>query len=399
MIRLYNRARILLFSYYRYLRKNRSEKRIGEENKADSILIVFLRSIGDSLIAQEALKELTDHYKEKSIYLLSLKFVNEFIKDFGDLEGCHYLSMDMKADMPRYREVRNIYLKIKDIYFDKVICLQQHSVATAFLAGVKYNDCLILSDNSKWYRKRNAMFLGNRIYTDVYESDKDDMFFKRYRDFVRYIEGNDYRSKIYRIDRAVDGDNRYKNKYVVISVGAQETCRRIPVKHIIQAAKSIRSVSVYEIVLTGEAKDRLYAEEITEAIKKTTDITVHNMVGNTSIRELFDVISGSQLVLSGDSGTAHMSVSLGKRVICISGFWDGNQFMPYDVDDTDGLNVPICIKTDENLPCDFCRPDMKGIKINPDCMKSVKSGGSYHCLNSISEDKVGRTIERLLSHQ
>ncbi len=112
-------------------------------------------------------------------------------------------------------------------------------------------------------------------------------------------------------------------------------------------AKLIDSLNLkYNLVLTGTEKDLALIKNIENNLKGYCKYT--NLVGKTNIEELVEIFSHSKLVISPDSGSAHLAwASSVPAVITIFTCTPAKRFGPYGDD-----NKYFSLQS--NLPCQPC---------------------------------------------
>lgn len=95
------------------------------------------------------------------------------------------------------------------------------------------------------------------------------------------------------------------------------------------------------VVLVGSKADRLLAEDI----RARTSAPFVDMVGKTNLKELSAILRRSLLHICGDTGSAHISVALGKPVIGLYGPTDHWRTSPYGQEHrmiTHKHRCPVC---------------------------------------------------------
>lgn len=388
--------KILILFYVSYLNSKRKKKQIKEVIGGHSkMLLVFFRSLGDAVIALDVLRTIDEQWGEKNeITLLSFKGVESFLKKYGNLKNINFISVNMDALNPKFAEIKKIVCKLYFNEFDEIVCFQQHSISQSFLVALNYGKCICLTDNSNLCRNKDQSFFGKHIYTDFVTCDYKDMFFSRYKRLIQYMGNNEYKSKIARIEIPY---NEKRNKYIVLAIGAQQQERYLP-EHVIETVIStVLKYSIYDIFITGSKADRKYANQLLETIPVLKSIRCVDYVGKTNLDEYMGLLRGAEFVVASDSGTTHIAVSLGKKVVCVSGFWDGNQFLPYEVDDDNGCFQPICIQMINMPECGYCRPNsIHPRKANRECGALIEQGKQYYCMNNISKHAIVDCIRKML---
>jgi hypothetical protein len=72
-----------------------------------------------------------------------------------------------------------------------------------------------------------------------------------------------------------------------------------------------------EIRLLGTAEERALGEEVRQSLPRSCRERVINLQGQTSLKELAEILRTVHLVVSGDTGTLHLAAALGARVMGI----------------------------------------------------------------------------------
>ena len=389
---LLNKILILFYVYYLKLKRKKMHTKTVIDGRP-KMLLVFFRSLGDAVIALDVLRTI-EWGKKYELTLLSFGGVELFLKKYGDLKNMNFVSVNMDALNPEFGEIKKIFRKLYVNVYDEIVCFQQHSVSLCFLVALSYRKCICLTDNSDLYKHKNQSFFGKYIYTDFVTCDYQDMFFERYKRLIQYMGKKEYQSKIARVEVPYI---KKRDKYIVLAVGAQQRERYLP-EHVIKTVIStVLKYSTYDIFITGSKADGEYVNQLLEMIPALNLSRCVNYAGKTNLDEYMDLLRGAEFVFASDSGTTHIAVSLGRKVVCISGFWDGNQFLPYEVDDDNGCFEPICIQMMNMPKCRYCRPKrIHPKKANRECGALIKQGKQYYCLTNISKYAIADCIREML---
>jgi lipopolysaccharide heptosyltransferase II len=90
-------------------------------------------------------------------------------------------------------------------------------------------------------------------------------------------------------------------------------------------AEVIRTVSrgqPVEWTLVGVAKDAPVGAVIEAAVEGVPGVSLRNLIGQTSLGGLVEVLRESEVLLTNDTGTMHLAASLGVRVVAVFGSTD-----------------------------------------------------------------------------
>jgi len=186
------------------------------------------------------------------------------------------------------------------------------------------------------------------------ESDPNTHMVFQYLEFGKYLGITD---QDIRWDIPVKGITPYNlpDDYVVLNLGATKEANRWNAKGFADLAKSIRQRFQMVSVLTGASEDIPMAKEILTM----ADSEVVTLVGKTSVLELKEVLAGSKVVVSCDTGPMHLASAIGKNVVALFG--------PSDPKRTGPFKGQVIQKDVGCNPCNARRCS------NPICMEAITS--------------------------
>ena len=115
-------------------------------------------------------------------------------------------------------------------------------------------------------------------------------------------------------------------KYIVINIGASSSKRRWAWQNFVELIKLLNSSYSLPIVLCGGPGDITNGKHIESEVGGN----VFNVVGKTSLHELLLVLRKAELLISNETGAAHMAVALNvKKIFVISNGNHYKRFTPY----------------------------------------------------------------------
>jgi len=168
-------------------------------------------------------------------------------------------------------------------------------------------------------------------------------------------------------------------RYIVLNTGGSWESKRWPSENFISLVRLFLENSSYNIVLSGSSNDRVRNERIRAGVRaklrNKESNRVWNAAGRTSILELLALVARAELVVSGDTGPAHVAALAGTPVISLFGPSDENMYRPYN------FKKSRVIKH-EKLSC---RP----------CGEKKCPLGHHRCLREISSARVWSAIKDL----
>jgi len=157
--------------------------------------------------------------------------------------------------------------------------------------------------------------------------------------------------------------------YVVVHPGASAPSRVWPPLHHAAAVELLEGAG-YRVVVTGQPSET--ALTATVAGPAALDLG-----GRTDLKALAGVIAGADVLVTGNTGPAHLAAAVGTPVACLfSPVVPAVRWAPY--------GVPLELLGDQNAPCRQTRAR--------DCPVP-----GHPCLSSVSPEQVMEAVERLIS--
>jgi lipopolysaccharide heptosyltransferase II len=157
---------------------------------------------------------------------------------------------------------------------------------------------------------------------------------------------------------------------VVVHPGASAASRRYPPAQFARAIDLLTRQTGCEVVFTGDANERSLASSIREDMHEPT----HVLAGELSLAELAALIGEADLLVSNNTGPAHLAAALGTPVVDLYALTNP-QHTPWQVP---------CRVLFHDVPCRFC-------------YKSVCPEGHQDCLRLVAPESVAEAALELLS--
>lgn len=167
-------------------------------------------------------------------------------------------------------------------------------------------------------------------------------------------------------------------KYIEVFPGAgggKEKCW--PPKHYAQVVLKLLESQDSEVLILGTQNDVEYANELQSHLGN--NVSVQNLCGATTMVQLCTLLRSARIVLSNDSGAAHMSIACDAPTVVVAGGWQYGRFYP-DAD-LKAYHQAVMVSP-EQLSCISCN------KSRPNCMNGTNAAP---CVLQISVDEVFET--------
>lgn len=157
---------------------------------------------------------------------------------------------------------------------------------------------------------------------------------------------------------------------VVMHPGASAASRRYPPEQFARAADMLVEAIGCEIVLTGNAGE----EDLVQSVRQRMSNPSHSLVGKLSLAELGALIDEADLLISNNTGPAHIAAALGTPIVDLYALTNP-QHTPWQVESRVLYH---------DVPC-------------RNCFKSVCPTGQHDCLRRVLPESVAAAARELLA--
>jgi heptosyltransferase-2 len=161
----------------------------------------------------------------------------------------------------------------------------------------------------------------------------------------------------------------------VVNINSEAVSRRMPQQKASQVLQGLLAAFDGHILLTGSRTEQPHVDAVLRGLGESGRI--HNYTGKTTLAELVELIHRSDLVLSTDSGLAHLANALHKPLVVLFGAGNERNTGPYNPQRLTILRV-------DGLPCAPCESNV------------CKVFGLPECLIRITEEEIVRAIADLM---
>jgi ADP-heptose:LPS heptosyltransferase len=168
--------------------------------------------------------------------------------------------------------------------------------------------------------------------------------------------------------------------YVLFNAGANEPGRRWPLAAYVALARALRDkghMCVFVGFRSSHADDPAFARLLAEP-------DVLDWRGKTGLSRLMDLMKGASLVVSNDSGPAHLAIALGAPTVVFAGGGHFGCFVPYP----EALAPAHARFLYARLDCYHCFWN---------CTRKVERGASFPCVAEVPVSAALAAAEELLA--
>ena len=168
--------------------------------------------------------------------------------------------------------------------------------------------------------------------------------------------------------------------YAVMNFGGNEPGRRWPLERFLEIAQMLaaRGLQVY---FTGGAAEVTQRQALAAAGRPADFV---DRIGVTSLPQLLDLLKGAALVLSNDTGPAHLAIGLGVPTVVVIGGGHFRSFVPYPPEAT-----PAAVRfVFRERGCFHCFWN---------CTEPHEQGRAFPCIDALGAAEVLTATEAVLA--
>jgi len=152
-----------------------------------------------------------------------------------------------------------------------------------------------------------------------------------------------------------------RSELVLLNFNSEAESRRMP----LDKGKELLALLTHTFTdiqfgLIGGPKDAVYVEELLQGADNLDRIS--NYCGKTTLVTLANLMAGAKVLLSTDSGPAHLANSVGLPVVALFGAGDERNTAPYNADNLTVIRAG-------QLPCEPCVRNVCKLYGIPKCMQ------------------------------
>lgn len=119
-----------------------------------------------------------------------------------------------------------------------------------------------------------------------------------------------------------------KQDYIVININSEASSRRLTVAKAVEIISVARESFSNKIFLIGGQKEKEFVETVFQNLPNKT--AIESLAGKTTLTGLVQTLASARLVLTTDSGPAHLANALGTQTVVLFGAGNENNTAPYN---------------------------------------------------------------------
>ncbi len=320
------------------------------------ILVRLPNWLGDLVMSAAFIEQLQKVYPGSEISVIVKKGLEQLLSLFPPLKDYYIFSKEEFHGLKgAYSFGKTIKEKAKfDIFF---------SLPNSFSSGL-----MGYATGAKkriGYKKELRSFL----LTNSYIKNNRQHRVEQYLNLLRFFSGKEVEQTEIKLR-----SNKQPKNNIIININSVASSRKLPKEKAVSIIENIRKSTTLTIILIGAKNEKQFVKEVFNALPDSSNIK--NFAGSASLPELANLMGSAKVVLTTDSGPAHLANALGIHTVVL--FGAGNEKI------TAPVNQNKTIIRLAQLSCEPCE--------NNNC----KRFGIPKCLTLLNEDLITTEVNKHL---
>lgn len=321
------------------------------------ILVRLPNWLGDMVMAVPFIRQLAVVYPGASISVIAKKGIHGLLPHFPPLQHQFIFSKETYKGITGLlqfgKEIKNT--EQFDLYFSLPDSFS--AALMGYAAGAKKS----IGFKKEW---RNIML------TASYQKPKKLHRVEEYLYLLQVYTGQEAKTP------QVILHHQYKKEgYIVVNINSEAPSRRLTVSKAVEELNLLRYRTDEKIYLIGAPKEKAFIDEVCASLSTTKGF--ENVAGKTDLSQLIKLLASAKVMLSTDSGPAHLANALGTHTVVLFGAGAEANTAPYNV----GLRTVIRLN---KLSCEPCLKNKCPLYAIPQCLQQLST-----------EEIVAKTIQHL----
>ena len=355
-----------------------------QKNQLEVVLLIRQDAIGDFVMWLDTAKEYRELYPSENYRIV---LVGNAVW-FDLAKGLPYWDEVLPINVKKFKTFssyrRNTLRKVNSFG-------AQIAVQPTFSREFYHGDSLVRASNAfhkvssvgdmsnrNWLKKT----LSDRWHTELIPASQEPISeLERNTEFFSAIRGTSHTQcyPVLGINKACSPLYQEKQFFVLVPT-ASLNLKMWSTDNFAELAEKIFQKTSWQGIICGTEEEFI----IGDRIRHQCSAPLKNMSGQTSLPELSQLLCQSQLIISNDTGTAHISSAVGTPTVCILGGGHFGRFAPYPdlPGQTNYFNTVY-----HKMACYGC---------NWECVYHLKKDEPAPCVSNISVDVVWQEVEKII---
>jgi heptosyltransferase II len=275
------------------------------------ILVRLPNWLGDMVMASAFIDQLSRYFPGSEISVIAKKGIHELLDFFPTVNERYVFNKE------EYKGLTGLWKfgkRLRGQRFDLFFSLP-NSFSAALMGYATGATCRV------GYRKE----LRQIFLTHSFPLSKDLHRVEEYAHLLKLFTNKEAGSVRVRLEHATP-----RGAHIVVNFNSEASSRRLTKDKAVELVGSLRQAIDHQIFLIGGPTERQFVQSIFEALPEKKAVV--NIAGSTNLTELVHYLASARLMLTTDSGPAHLANALGTETIVLFGAGNEAHTAPYNSD-------------------------------------------------------------------
>ena len=153
-----------------------------------------------------------------------------------------------------------------------------------------------------------------------------------------------------------------KKHIIVLNFNSEASSRRMPLQKACDIITALQHQFAYQIVLVGSPKEQTFISQIVALLPNQENLV--NIAGKTTLMQLIHLIASAALMISTDSGSAHLATAAKTPLLVFFGAGNETNTGPFRT------NRAAVVRL-KDLPCSPCLKNTCALYDKPKCLTDL----------------------------
>ena len=153
-----------------------------------------------------------------------------------------------------------------------------------------------------------------------------------------------------------------KENFIAVNINSEASSRRLTIAKASEMITHLQKNTHQKIIMIGAPKEKEFVDSVVSSLPDKTNI--ENLAGKTSLPQLIKTLASAEVMLSTDSGPAHLANALGTFTVVLFGAGNENNTAPYNIENRHILRLG-------QLSCEPCEKNICVRYATPQCLERL----------------------------
>lgn len=274
------------------------------------ILVRLPNWLGDMIMSAGFLDQIQKTYPGAEISVVAKKGIHELLEYFPGIKHQFVFSKDEFKGLSGLRRFGKFIAQKEQ--FDLFFCLPD-SFSSALMGYATRASRRIGYKNE----------LRNILLTTAYSKPKGLHRVEEYVHLLEQFTGKPCNNILVRLHHTF-----LRKDHIVVNINSEASSRRLTTSKAVEILNFLRKAVPHPIILIGGPKEQEFVEQVLLLLNDVSGI--ESVAGKTTLPQLVQILASAQLMLTTDSGPAHLSNALGTDTLVLFGAGNENNTAPYN---------------------------------------------------------------------